>query len=307
MFTPTTTTLGALLLHISSSTLLLTNSQILGCSSLLSSVFSPSLTTTPTLLGLLISPLAIRHLAPWHLPTYPSTPWHTLLTAATLVGAGTKLANGCTSGHMLLGVARGSFRSLVATGVFFTTAVVTAYLSSSPPSCVGGPCYTPTYPPTAFAVTTVVLAAITAVIIRGLLKKESSRVVARVYSGFVFGLGLLVSGMAAPGKTLGFMSVFEMDRWDPSLLAVAVVGVGGNAIAWMRRGRGPRLVDGGWKVPEGGSVDWRLALGSVLFGVGWGLTGVCPGPAAVAAVLNGWKGVGWVAAFLGGRVLAGLV
>ncbi|KAF8540257.1 hypothetical protein BDD12DRAFT_834437 [Trichophaea hybrida] len=233
-------------------------------------MFTPATTTlAPTLLGLLISPLVIRYLAPWHLPTYPSTLWHTLLTAATLVGAGTKLANGCTSGHMLLGVARGSFRSIVATGIFSTTAVVTAYLSSSPPS---------------------------AVIIRRLPKTESSRVVARVYSGFVFGLGLLVSGMTAPEKTLGFMSVFDMDRWDPSLLAVAVVG-----------GREPKLVDGGWKVPEGRIVDWRLVVGSVLFGVGWGLTGVCPGPAAVAAVLNGWKGVGWVVAFFGGRVLAGLV
>lgn len=130
--------------------------------------------------------------------------------------------------------------------------------------------------------------------------------IARVYSGFVFGLGLLISGMAAPGKTLGFMSIFDLERFDPSLLAVAVVGIGGNAIAWMRRGEGPALKEGGWVVPQG-KVEWRLVVGSALFGVGWGLTGVCPGPATVAAVLNGWKGIGWVGAFLGGRRLAGLL
>jgi uncharacterized membrane protein YedE/YeeE len=302
-FTPITTTLGAVLLHLSTSTLLTTNSQILGCSSLLSSAISPSLTTTPTLIG-----LAAAALVPIYPTIYPTTSLPALVTAGALVGFGTAWAKGCTSGHMLLGVPRGSIRSLVATATFFTTAVVTAALSGSPPACEGGACYTPTYPSATAGVVAVVVSALGAWVIRQLPATETSRTIARVYSGFVFGLGLIVSGMAAPAKTLGFMSITDLDRFDPSLMFVAVIGVGGNAIVWWkRRKEGPLLKEGGWDVPNSTTVDWRLVVGSAIFGVGWGLQGVCPGPAVVAAVRNGGSGLAWVGAFLAGRTLAGLV
>ncbi|CCX08488.1 hypothetical protein FPQ18DRAFT_253291 [Pyronema domesticum] len=305
MFTPVTTSLGAALLHISSSTLLLTNSQILGCSSLLSSLVNPSWSTTPTLIGLLASPLAIKLLLPSHLPQYLETPWITTITAGLLVGLGTKLAKGCTSGHMLMGLSRGSIRSLVATATFFSAAVATAYLTDSPPSCAGGPCYTPTFPAAQGAIAVVAASAIGAWVIRNKLQvSERSRVIARGFCGFVFGLGLLISGMAAPAKTLGFMSIFDLERFDPSLMAVAIIGIGGNALAWFTREDGPKLKEGEWEVPSG-EVEAKLVVGSLLFGIGWGMAGVCPGPAAVAAVLNGWKGLGWLAAFLIGQVVAG--
>jgi len=204
---------------------------------------------------------------------------------------------------MLLGVARGSVRSLVAAATFFTSAVITAVVVNSPPACIGGTCHTPTYPAAGPAVLLAVAAAAGAMVIHWLPKTEASRIAVRVYAGFVFGLGLLVSGMASPAKSLGFMSVTDWSRFDPSLVAVVLVGVGGNALAWLRREKGPKLVEE-WSLPAG-KVEWRLAVGSALFGVGWGLIGVCPGPAIVAAVRNGTNGLMWVGAFLVGQVAAG--
>jgi uncharacterized protein len=95
--------------------------------------------------------------------------------------------------------------------------------------------------------------------------------------GFVFGWGLLVSGMMQPAKVLAFLDVFG--AWDPSLLVVMAaalaVGSAGYAIA---RPRTPLYAARNlW--PEKTTVDAPLVIGSTLFGIGWGLSGLCPGPA----------------------------
>lgn len=333
MFTPATTTLGATLLLLSSSTLLHGTGQILGCSGIISATLLPLLghgqarpDIAPILLGLLAAPLAVSWLAPAYLPQYPANSWGTHLAAGALAGFGSQWAGGCTTGHLLLGVARGSRRSVVAAGVFSATGMLAA-LFADPPAAA--PDYAPTgSSPAAPAVAVVAVAA--AVAAAGwawvqrhpsLARSRGTAAVAaatatRVYAGFVFGLGLLVSGMAAPAKPLGFLSVFDRSRFDPSLLLVAVVAVGGNAVLWRRRAPQPALavvaVGGGagtgtegWgSVPRDGSVDWRLVAGSALFGVGWGLEGTCPGPGAIAAVLDGARGLGWLGAFLAGWRLA---
>lgn len=96
-------------------------------------------------------------------------------------------------------------------------------------------------------------------------------------AGLLFGLGLAVSGMADPDKVLNFLD--PLGSWDPSLalvmggaLAVALPG-----FAWVRR-RG-HAVCGPLQLPGGKAVDRDLLLGAVLFGIGWGLAGYCPGPA----------------------------
>jgi len=95
--------------------------------------------------------------------------------------------------------------------------------------------------------------------------------------GLVFALGLGVSGMLQPGKIIGFLDV--AGRWDPALLFVMGPAVGLTLAAWAwRRGRPSPW---GCEVPAKGlqGVDLRLFVGAGLFGVGWGMTGVCPGPA----------------------------
>lgn len=95
--------------------------------------------------------------------------------------------------------------------------------------------------------------------------------------GVVFALGLGISGMLLPSKIIGFLDV--AGRWDPSLLFVMGPAVGITLIAWRwRRGRPSPC---GVEVPGKGShtLDARLFVGAGLFGIGWGLAGLCPGPA----------------------------
>ena len=100
--------------------------------------------------------------------------------------------------------------------------------------------------------------------------------------GLLFGIGLVVTGMSDPGKILGFLDV--TGAWDPSLLLVmcGAVAVGLVAFALARR-RTVAFFGGMMQIPTSTAIDRPLVVGSLLFGVGWGLAGFCPGPALVAA------------------------
>ncbi len=118
-------------------------------------------------------------------------------------------------------------------------------------------------------------------------------------SGLLFGLGLTVSAMINPAKVLNFLDV--AGNWDPSLafvMAAAIpVAAAGTAIA--RRLRRP-LVGTAFHGPTATAADRRLTAGAILFGIGWGLAGYCPGPALAAAGL-GTPGAGlFVLAMLAG-------
>lgn len=121
-------------------------------------------------------------------------------------------------------------------------------------------------------------------------------------AGVLFGVGLGVSGMAQPAKVLGFLDV--AGDWDPTLLFVmgGAVGVHFWAYRWVRRRTAPRL-DERFFVPDGTPIDARLALGAVLFGVGWGIGGYCPGPAIVSLASLGAPVIVFVAALLVGMLL----
>jgi len=114
-------------------------------------------------------------------------------------------------------------------------------------------------------------------------------------AGLVFGLGLMLSGMTSPAKVLGFLDV--LGGWDPSLALVmaGAIAVGLPAFALARRRRVP--------LPETTTIDRRLVGGSMLFGIGWGLVGLCPGPALAVAGLGDAKALGFVAAMLTGMAL----
>ena len=98
--------------------------------------------------------------------------------------------------------------------------------------------------------------------------------------GLIFGLGLVISGMTQPQKVLGFLDIFG--RWDPTLafVMVAALIVSGTGFALARQQRRPLLTPQHlW--PTRTDIDQSLVVGSVLFGIGWGLVGLCPGPALV--------------------------
>ena len=121
-------------------------------------------------------------------------------------------------------------------------------------------------------------------------------------AGLVFGLGLIVSGMTDPSKVLGFLDI--AGAWDPSLAFVmaGAVGVGLVAFAVARR-RELSLLGAAMPSPTTRRIDTRLVGGGLLFGIGWGLAGFCPGPALVALGAGQGKAMIFVAAMLAGMGL----
>ena len=100
-------------------------------------------------------------------------------------------------------------------------------------------------------------------------------------AGLVFGLGLLVSGMSNPAKVLGFLDLGG--HWDPSLAFVMVGAIAVATVGFaLARRRARSWLDQTLDWPTARGVDRRLVLGGLVFGIGWGLAGFCPGPAIVA-------------------------
>jgi len=108
-------------------------------------------------------------------------------------------------------------------------------------------------------------------------------VLASLLCGFVFGCGLLVSGMTQPAKVLGFLDVLGIPSgdWDPSLAVVMAVGLTVTGVGYAMVRRRPPLFGKESLSPAKTDIDTSLVSGAFLFGVGWGLVGLCPGPAIV--------------------------
>ena len=118
-------------------------------------------------------------------------------------------------------------------------------------------------------------------------------------AGLVFGLGLILSGMANPAKVIGFLDL--AGRWDPSLAFVMAGAIAVGAIAFaVARTRTASLLDAPMKLPTDQRIDRRLLVGGLMFGVGWGIAGFCPGPALVALGMGHGKAVVFIGAMLAG-------
>ncbi|PRW44254.1 3-phosphoshikimate 1-carboxyvinyltransferase isoform A [Chlorella sorokiniana] len=213
-----------------------------------------------------------------------------------LVGVGTSLGSGCTSGHGVCGIARLAPRSLAATGTFMASGVATAALAGSLAATGVDPAAT-----TPLALMTTQQWQVAAPLLGGSLaavallrgaathSAPSSKPLlgqaAEFASGAIFAAGLALSGMCQPSKVVGFLSPL-VPAWDPSLMFVM-----GSALAitvptfqyLKRRGTGP-LCSAAFALPTKSAIDKPLLVGSGLFGAGWAVAGVCPGPALVAAI-----------------------
>jgi uncharacterized protein len=121
-------------------------------------------------------------------------------------------------------------------------------------------------------------------------------------AGLVFGLGLIVSGMANPAKILGFLDL--SGSWDPSLAFVMAGAIAVGLIAFAMAGkRTVSFLGADMKLPTARHIDRRLVGGSLLFGIGWGVAGFCPGPGLVALGMGEAKAAVFVAAMLVGMAL----
>ncbi len=243
----------------------------------------------------------------------PSLP--ALLIAGALVGFGTQMGNGCTSGHGLCGLPRFSLRSLVAVCGFFGTAALTASVTRlALPQSLFDPYITPGAPTTGlpdpaastflytagssswFAFDSLALTWVSlgvaillmayAVIAQHLSMAEEGSV-AEVLASFgcavLFGIGLCLSGMTDPHRVSSFLDWNPPHGWNPQLLFVLGCGVGINLLTfyYIQQQACP-LLNEKFTIPTKKTVTWRLVAGAVLFGVGWGMVGICPGPGIVA-------------------------
>jgi uncharacterized membrane protein YedE/YeeE len=197
---------------------------------------------------------------------------------------------------MVCGMARLSARSIVATMTFcgVAFAIVKLFGTAARTSSMfeGAPFMTlPTLSYTLF------LICILAIIwgIYALLIASQSRLSKRpqhnlelfsvFFNAFVFALGLGISGMTLPGKVLGFFDIGG-PHWDPSLVCVALFAILPDMLLFQfyllkLTDKQDPIFSEKWRLPTARDIDARLIIGSVLFGLGWGIAGICPGPAIV--------------------------
>ena len=128
------------------------------------------------------------------------------------------------------------------------------------------------------------------------------RITLALLSGALFGAGLALSGMADPMRVRAFLDL--LGPWDPTLAFVMGGAMIPMALAWIVQKRLERPFAGStFNLPETRGVDWKLALGAILFGIGWGLGGLCPGPAVASLALAPLSAAPFVLAMLVGMAL----
>jgi uncharacterized membrane protein YedE/YeeE len=347
LFTPIAGLTGGAIIGGAASALLLLNGDVLGASGLMSSSFLPNTKAQQWKLVFLASFMIATQLLMLQddetriipildITNVPTVSPVGMAIGGLLVGAGTKLGNGCTSGHGICGLARLSKRSFVAVTTFMMSAIATvltisyfnielAQPSSEKPSFV---------PFLGYLLTIwIVLRAMWPVRVSGdeeqvkQQKINQSKLPGALLSGTMFAVGLGVSGMISVAKVKGFLdlSLLGTSSYDPTLMTVMGGGVLVSALSYYISGHPSLLCCGsscllvqaplarrkkeenvGFDgVPTNKTIDSMLVIGAMLFGIGWGIAGMCPGPALFAAAA-GSEGVihQWLPAFFVGSFAA---
>lgn len=128
------------------------------------------------------------------------------------------------------------------------------------------------------------------------------RLLPPLLSGALFGAGLTVGGMVDPQRVRGFLDIFG--AWDPTLAFVMGGAVIVMAVAWrLQRGMAHPVFAEKWSLPDRTDLDAKLIIGAAIFGIGWGIAGICPGPAVASLALVPAKVLPFVAAMVAGMAL----
>jgi uncharacterized membrane protein YedE/YeeE len=127
-------------------------------------------------------------------------------------------------------------------------------------------------------------------------------IISAVIAGALFALGLAISGMTEPAKITAFLDV--TGAWDPSLAFVMLAAIAVHLpLVRLARQRQAPLFGRAFHWPKAHGIDARLILGSAIFGVGWGLSGYCPGPALTSLVAGGLPVLAFIGAMIAGLLL----
>jgi uncharacterized membrane protein YedE/YeeE len=125
-------------------------------------------------------------------------------------------------------------------------------------------------------------------------------------AGLIFGAGLCLSGMIQQSKVLGFLDL--AGRWDPSLAFVMAGAIAVGVVAFSIAGKRTATFSGeAFNIPARRDINWRLVAGSTIFGVGWGLAGICPGPAIALLAFGSAQAITFVVAMLAGMLIFELI
>ena len=335
---PINGSVGGLLIGLSAAVLLLASGQVLGISGILKGfaespvqAFSASSSEGMWKLVFLstsfITTLALTAIMPsFFTPISTISPSYAAqVVAGLLVGFGTTMGNGCTSGHGICGLARLSPRSFVAVGTFLSVGILTTTISVNYLDGVNTTTdiITPTDMSTIIGIFVIALfmgVFISSVGHLHLTAKEKISIgktmVPPLLASILFTAGLIFSGMIQIARVQGFLNVKQSSwgEWDGTLMFVLGLGVISSFLSYQYKERyqieKPLLcnkTDGSdctfGAIPgNGGVITKRLIIGSALFGIGWGLGGLCPGPALVQ-VANGAPSVlyAWFPAFVVGK------
>ncbi|KAI2503435.1 hypothetical protein MHU86_10983 [Fragilaria crotonensis] len=322
-FTPIAALIGGTIIGLASTTLLLLNGDIMGASGIMSSIVNHPRRTWETQSWKIIftasfigaANLYINFVDPNALQETGSGRKLSIvgyLLTGLLIGFGTKLGNGCTSGHGICGLPRFSRRSLAAVCTFMGMGMATATLFSSEavqsrtsflfadPSQLN---ISYTLVALVFGIAPVSSALVSIFVIR------SKKTLGAAISGAFFAVGLAVSKMVVPSKVLGFLDLsgFSSGTYDPSLAVVMAAGLVTSFLGYRCRQHHcvvkPLLADE-YNIPCNAVIDTPLLLGASIFGIGWGVGGLCPGPALFWASV-GVPGVAflWMPTFFAGSFL----
>ena len=341
MFTPVESSLGAIFIQYATGSYMATEGKGVGYSSTLyGAATKPNVNNGSIVAGTLLSCAFVKKLLPAFIPEYPSSNSNkasdlgstsNYCTSGFLIGLGSSLGHGCTSGHIICGVSRLRWRSIVATFVFTITAVITRAIldHNAPAEAVGEAVVSASSYDSNFTVFNENKTALLSLLAAGfansylllpyLLKKikakhdETWTLVGRFLSGlstgFQFGLGLIISGMASSSKVLGFLSIFNKDKFDPSLLAIPIFTILPNILTWSSTvptneseliEKKP-VFENKYDLNFSNEITYPFLAGNAIFGVGWGMSGICPAPGLIGLFFNGRNGAYWILSFLAGQ------
>lgn len=220
-----------------------------------------------------------------------------------MVGVGTRMSNGCTSGHSICGIPRLSKRSIVATGIFVAAGMAMATLRSNVSFFVGEFRFSSDGDATYLALMWLAVGILTIFAIVYLIVKRAhfmENFISFLVGG-IFSLGLMVGGMLRITKILGFLTLGS--GWDPQLVFVMIGAIGLNLLTFNFILKGsPRYDVANAGVPSNSQIDTKLIVGAVLFGLGWGLSGLCPGPGMVNLFWS-YNAAIWCLGVVGGMLL----